>query len=98
MAGVRSSTNRRSVPRGLLVARTFKSFGAFADALAAAGRELNGPEKAKITREMAERAQQIAESAAAADLGGDPKFSGWAPRLDTQIKTKASGMSVLMPT
>lgn len=78
--------------------RTFKTFGAFGNALEAAARDLNSEQKRRITREMAERAQQIATAAASADLGGDPKFSGWAPRLDTQIKTLRDGASLLIPT
>lgn len=47
--------------------------------------------------EMAKKAQAIAERAASGDLGGDPKFSGWKPSLDTRIKTIETG-AVLMPT
>lgn len=46
---------------------------------------------------MAERAQQIARSEASSDLGGDPKFSGWAPELDTIVRPKKDG-AVLLPT
>jgi hypothetical protein len=55
-------------------------------------------ELSKITYAIALKAQQIAEAAASADLGGDPKFSGWAPLLDTQIKRPSDGSAVLMPT
>lgn len=55
-------------------------------------------EVAKITRQMGLAAQVIASHAASADLGGDPKFSGWAPKLDTQLKTTAFGATVLTPT
>jgi len=47
--------------------------------------------------DMAKAAQKIATRAASADLGGDPKFSGWAPTLDTQIKGIRNG-AILMPT
>lgn len=46
---------------------------------------------------MGKRAQAIAEQAASGDLGGDPKFSGWKPPLDTQLKSIEGGV-VLMPT
>jgi hypothetical protein len=39
-----------------------------------------------------------AREAAASDLGGDPKFSGWKPRLGTQIKLKPDGRAFLIPT
>lgn len=62
-------------------------------------RDLERKEAKRITREMAEKAQQIAEAAASRDLGGDPKFSGWAPTLDTQIKPSRDGLGhVIMPT
>jgi hypothetical protein len=54
--------------------------------------------KARITKEMAEAAQKIATKAASGDLGGDPKFSGWRPELDTQIKSLSNGAAILMPT
>jgi hypothetical protein len=31
-------------------------------------------------------------------LGGDPKFSGWKPTLDTQLKGLRSGATILTPT
>lgn len=36
--------------------------------------------------EIGENAQKIAIREASADLGGDPKFSGWAPPLDTKFR------------
>lgn len=51
----------------------------------------------KITKPMGERAQKIAHESAAADLGGDAKFSGWKPPLDTHLKFKA-GATIMLPT
>ena len=51
----------------------------------------------RIGKEMAEKARPEAYRAAAADLGGDPKFSGWKPWLKLEVKAKPFG-AVLMPT
>ena len=77
---------------------TFRSFAEFGQALDKMANEIERSAKAKITRDMAQRAAKIAESAASADLGGDPKFSHWKPMLDTQIKAGRDGSSILMPT
>jgi hypothetical protein len=77
---------------------TFRSFADFGAAVASLGRELETSERAKITRDMAEKAQDIARRAASADLGGDPKFSGWAPPLDTRIRRLTSGDHLMTPT
>ncbi len=78
--------------------RNFPSWEAFGKQIDAMAKEMHAAERAKITRLMGVRAQQIAEAAASGDLGGDPKFSGWPPRLETQVRTKPDGSSVLMPT
>jgi hypothetical protein len=77
---------------------TFRSFEAFGREVEALGRELREVEKRRITKAQAERGQVIARRAASNDLGGDPKFSGWKPELDTQVTVKADGSSVLGPT
>jgi hypothetical protein len=46
---------------------------------------------------MAEKAKAEGYRAAAADLGGDPKFSGWKPWLELKVKSDKDG-AVLMPT
>jgi hypothetical protein len=76
---------------------TFSSFGEFGDAVQKMGTDLERESRLTIAREMGNKAQQVAEREASADLGGDPKFSGWAPRLDTQLKQIATGI-VMMPT
>lgn len=46
---------------------------------------------------MAKKGQQIFEREASSDLGGDPKFSGWSPTLDTVVKPLPGG-ALLHPT
>jgi hypothetical protein len=77
---------------------TWSSMSAFSADLSKLARELEREEARRITREMAEKAQRIATAAASADLGGDPKFSGWAPVLDTQIKSGRDSSHLLTPT
>jgi hypothetical protein len=44
-------------------------------------------------------AQRLAEREASSDLGGDPKFSGWAPTLDTKFRVVEGGrVGVIYPT
>ena len=77
---------------------TFQSFAAFERELAKFGRELEREERRKITEQQAKAMQDIATRVASADLGGDPKFSGWAPILDTRLKQLTSGATLLTPT
>lgn len=74
---------------------TFKSFADFGDALDKMAKDIERESKTRIASEMAKRAQAIAETQASADLGGDPKFSGWKPPLGTHIKPIKTGMLVL---
>lgn len=74
----------------------FKSFHEYAEALDRMQKDIEVDSKL-IARAMGERAQKIAEAAASADLGGDPKFSHWKPALDTQLKSIPNGV-VLIPT
>lgn len=76
---------------------TFPSFEAFGREVSALERDLMTEAVRRGTWEMAEEAQKIARDVASEDLGGDPKFSGWAPELDTRIK-RARDSAVLMPT
>lgn len=75
----------------------FTSFDAYAKALDQMQKDVDKETRTIIAREMGERAQRIATTAASADLGGDPEFSGWKPQLDTRIKQTPVGV-VLMPT
>ena len=77
---------------------TFDSLAAFERELAKFGKELEKVERQRITEEQAKAMQAIATRVASADLGGDPKFSGWAPTLDTQLKTLRDGATLLTPT
>lgn len=82
---------------------TWSSLEAFGRDLDKLARELEREEARRITRQMAERAQEIAKQAASADLGGDDAFSGWRRNnpinLDTQIRTVDGGRGhLLTPT
>lgn len=78
---------------------SFRSLEAYAAALVRLGKDLDAKGAERIAAKMAERAQVIARSAAAADLGGDAKFSGWAPTLDTKVeRTSTPGIVLLTPT
>ena len=71
---------------------------AFARDLERMQRDMARDEAKRITREAARAAEVIAYRAAAKDLGGDPKFSGWRPWLQLQIKPTRSFGHVLYPT
>lgn len=75
---------------------TFKSFKEFGATVEKLNKAIERDRKLWAL-EMAKRAQEIAEAQASADLGGDPKFSGWKPPLDTHIKPIPTG-AVLLPT
>lgn len=77
---------------------TFRSLADFGDELAKLGADLTTREKYEITDGMGRRAQKLAEQAASADLGGDPKFSGWTPVLETRTRRLADGATMLTPT
>ena len=77
---------------------TFRSLADFGDELAKLGADLTTREKYEITDSMGRRAQKLAEQAASADLGGDPKFSGWTPVLETRTRRLADGATMLTPT
>jgi hypothetical protein len=47
-----------------------------------------------VARDIGEKSQGIAEREASGDLGGDPKFSGWAPVLDTKFRVLDDGRTV----
>jgi hypothetical protein len=72
---------------------TFASFAQFGAALERMDSDLRR-QRREIAKAMAVKAQSIATAAASADLGGDPKFSGWQPRLDLQVKTVGDGALV----
>lgn len=77
---------------------TFRSLADFGAELEKLGRDLTTREKYEITDSMGRRAQQIAERAASNDLGGDPKFSGWASTLETKTRRLSDGATMLTPT
>lgn len=81
---------------------TFSSFEAFGKELDKVAKKLDADGRRKITREMAEAGQKIADKAASADLGADRAFSGWTRAnhitLDTQLKAGANESTLLIPT
>ena len=76
----------------------FESLAEFGRELNGLGKDLTTAEKRKITDAMGKRAQQLAQRAASNDLGGDPKFSGWAPTLETQVRRLSDGSALVTPT
>lgn len=75
---------------------TFSSAGDFAKALHALERDMER-HYPKWGEEIAKEAKAEGYRAAAADLGGDPKFSGWRPWLELEAKPKKYG-AALFPT
>ena len=47
---------------------------------------------------MAEDAQKIIAAEVRRDVGGDEKFSGWAPKLVTEVKFTPTGAAIVHPT
>lgn len=71
------------------------TFAALNAKLAGLQRALEDP---KLRHEIGKMAKGEATKAASADLGGDPKFSGWAPTLDTRYRLVGKTGLVLHPT
>ena len=73
-----------------------------ADTFASMGRRVSNFQK-ELTDEalghaLGKMAKAEATAAASADLGGDPKFSGWKPTLDTRYDILGRGRVLLKPT
>jgi hypothetical protein len=60
--------------------------------------ELEDAKLKAIADKMGVRAKALAKQAASADLGGDPKFSGWKPTLDTRYDHLSPGAIGFKPT
>ena len=60
--------------------------------------ELEDAKLKAIADKMGVRAKALAKEAASADLGGDPKFSGWKPTLDTRYDHLSPGAIGFKPT
>lgn len=74
-----------------------RTFGGDAKAFGALSKDLSGAGLERTNREVGTRAKQLARQAASVDLGGDPKFSGWAPTLDTKYRSlKGSQVGVVI--
>jgi hypothetical protein len=77
------------------VADTFASFGRKLDLFA---KGLQDPELRQVMAKVGHVAQRAATRAASSDLGGDPKFSGWKPTLDTKVEHIGEGRIQIRPT
>ena len=62
------------------------------------GRMINDLGDKAMLNAVGMMAKEEAEKAASADLGGDPKFSGWAPTLDTRYDIVDKGRISFHPT
>jgi hypothetical protein len=60
--------------------------------------ELEGRKLKELADKMGVKAKALAKDAASNDLGGDPKFSGWAPTLDTRYDHLSPGTIGFKPT
>ena len=76
----------------------FVSMDAFSRELGKMNAEIERRKRKEITGPMAQEAQKIAAVEVSRDLGGDIKFSGWAPALVTQVKFTSTGAAVVHPT
>ena len=75
-----------------------ESLSSFQRKLNALERELTGPKLKQHMKAIGEAAKEIAEAEASRDLGGDPKFSGWAPELETRYVHVDDGVISFRPT
>lgn len=73
-----------------------------ADTFASFGRRLDNFSKAMtddaLSHSLGKMAKEEATKAASTDLGGDPKFSGWAPTLDTRYDIIGPGRISFHPS
>lgn len=76
----------------------FASFEAFGRELERWQTEFEREHKRRITRAQAEAGVDIAIGRFSGVLGGDPKFSGWAPEIELQVKETRTSGAVMMPT
>jgi len=74
---------------------TFASFGHRVNVFV---NGISGPELKAVMTKLGVEAKKDAEAAASGDLGGDPKFSGWAPRLDTRFDHAGEGRISFHPS
>jgi len=76
----------------------FQSFDAFARHVDKFAAEFADAKLKAIATKAGAEAKKLAPQAASADLGGDPKFSGWAPTLDTRFDHVEPGVISFHPT
>lgn len=71
------------------------TFASFAAKLGKLQKELTDD---ALMHDIGKMAKREAERAASADLGGDPKFSGWSPTLDTRYDIVGPGRLSFHPS
>ena len=75
-----------------------ETFAEFEQRIRRFQRELEDDRLKAIVTKAGVKAKEIATAAASADLGGDPKFSGWAPTLETRFDHVSPGVISFHPT
>lgn len=74
------------------------TFASFANRIDKFVHGLSGSEMKSVMTKIGVEAKSDALQAASADLGGDPKFSGWAPVLETRFDHIGDGRISFHPT
>jgi hypothetical protein len=74
------------------------TFDSFAHRVGVFVNGITGSELKQVMTKLGVEAKKDAEKAASADLGGDPKFSGWAPVLETRFDHVGEGRISFHPT
>ena len=74
------------------------TFASFAHRLDTFVNGISDPQLKAIMTKVKMAAKADATAAASADLGGDPKFSGWAPTLETRFDHVGEGRISFHPT
>jgi hypothetical protein len=75
-----------------------ESLSQFESRMARFTREFEDAKLKGIAAKAGVKAKTLATKAASADLGGDPKFSGWAPKLETRFEHVEPGVISFHPT
>ena len=75
-----------------------ESFAKFGQRVERLDAELSGAALTKLMTSIGVEAKGIATREASSDLGGDPKFSGWKPLLDTRFDHVGEGKILFKPT
>lgn len=74
------------------------TFASFATKLTKFTNAFSDPELKAVMNKVGVNAKKIATAEASADLGGDPKFSGWTPTLDVRFDHIGEGRISFHPS